>query len=111
LIFDEVDAGIGGKTAEAVGLRLRQLALTQQVLCVTHQPQIARFAEHHYVVSKEIEDGRTHTRVRELCEEERVGELARMIGGAEDIRAARATAKWMLENKPSAVRPKRRRAV
>ena len=64
LVFDEIDAGIGGKTAEAVGLRLRQLAETQQVLCVTHQPQIARFAGHHFVVSKEVEGGRTLTRVR-----------------------------------------------
>lgn len=111
LIFDEIDAGIGGKTAEAVGLRLRQLAETQQVLCVTHQPQIARFAEHHFVVSKEVEGGRTLTGVRELEGEERVGELARMIGGAEDIKAARATAKWMLENSPRASGPRRRRAV
>ncbi len=111
LVFDEIDAGIGGKTAEAVGLRLRQLAETQQVLCVTHQPQIARFAEHHFVVSKEVEGGRTLTRVRELDEVERVGELARMIGGAEDIEAARATAEWMLENNPKASAAKRRRAV
>ncbi len=111
LIFDEVDAGIGGKTAEAVGLRLRQLAERQQVLCVTHQPQIARFAEHHFVVTKEVEHGRTLTRVRELGELERVGELARMIGGAEDIEEARATAKWMLENNPSAPRSRGRRAV
>jgi DNA repair protein RecN (Recombination protein N) len=111
LIFDEIDAGIGGKTAEAVGLRLRQLAESQQVLCVTHQPQIARFAEHHFVVTKEVEGGRTLTSVRELGEEERVGELARMIGGAEDIKAARATAKWMLENNPGAPGAKGSRAV
>lgn len=96
LIFDEVDAGIGGKTAEAVGRRLKSLAAGQQVLCVTHQPQIARFADHHYVVSKGVEGGRTLTRAREVCGEERVGELARMIGGAEDVSSARETARWML---------------
>lgn len=98
LVFDEVDAGIGGRAAEAVGRRLKNLSATHQVLCVTHQPQIARFADHHYVVSKHVEGERTLTAVRELEAEERVGELARMIGGAEDLETARATARWMLEN-------------
>ncbi|HVF50549.1 MAG TPA: DNA repair protein RecN [Pyrinomonadaceae bacterium] len=100
LVFDEVDAGIGGRTAEAVGRRLKGLAATQQVLCVTHQPQVARFADHHYVVVKRVENERTLTVVQELREDERVGELARMIGGAEDVETARATARWMLENLP-----------
>ena len=98
LIFDEVDAGIGGQVAEAVGRRLKALAQRQQVLCVTHQPQIARFANHHYAVSKHVEEGRTSTYVHELSGEERVGELARMISGAKDVRTARETARWMLES-------------
>ncbi|HEV2765278.1 MAG TPA: DNA repair protein RecN, partial [Pyrinomonadaceae bacterium] len=98
LVFDEIDAGIGGRAAEAVGRRLKSLAATQQVLCVTHQPQIARFADHHYVVSKEVSGERTVTHVRELDAEERVGELARMIGGAEEVETTRAAARWMLEN-------------
>jgi DNA repair protein RecN (Recombination protein N) len=97
LIFDEVDAGIGGKAADAVGLRLKDLARAQQVLCVTHQAQIARYADHHYVVTKEVDGGRTLTNVRELRPEERVGELARMIGGSNDEEAVRETARWMLE--------------
>lgn len=98
LIFDEVDAGIGGKTAEAVGRRLKALAARQQVLCVTHQAQIARFADHHYAVTKQLSDGRTVASVRELSQEEKVSELARMIGGAEEIETARETARWMLES-------------
>ncbi|HEV3468439.1 MAG TPA: DNA repair protein RecN [Pyrinomonadaceae bacterium] len=97
LIFDEIDAGIGGKAADAVGQRLKGLASSQQVLCVTHQAQIARYADHHYVVSKEVEAGRTLTTVRELRREERVGELARMISGSNDAEAVRETARWMLE--------------
>lgn len=98
LVFDEIDTGIGGRVAEAVGRRLAVLSAAQQVICVTHQPQIARFADHHYTVSKRVAEGRTVTCVRELSGDERIGELARMIGGAEDVETARATARWMLEN-------------
>ncbi|MDQ3806437.1 MAG: DNA repair protein RecN [Acidobacteriota bacterium] len=100
LIFDEIDAGIGGKASDAVGQRLKGLAHTQQVLCVTHQAQIARYADHHYVVSKEVDGGRTRTTVRELRREERVGELARMISGSNEAEAVRETARWMLEGSP-----------
>jgi DNA repair protein RecN (Recombination protein N) len=98
LVFDEIDVGIGGRAAESVGRRLKLLAATQQVLCVTHQPQIARFADHHYVVEKHAADGRTMTVLREVKDEARIGELARMIGGAEDIATARETARWMIES-------------
>lgn len=98
LVFDEIDTGIGGRVAEAVGRRLKELSSAQQVVCVTHQPQIARFADHHYAVSKRVAEGRTVTSVQELSPEERVGELARMIGGAEEVETARATARWMLES-------------
>ncbi len=96
LIFDEIDAGIGGKVADAVGQRLKRLAETNQVLCVTHQSQIARYADAHFQVSKEVLDGRTITRIVELNKEGRIEELARMIGGAEVTPLARKHAKELL---------------
>lgn len=99
IIFDEIDTGIGGRVAEAVGRRLKALAASRQVLCVTHQPQIARFADRHYVVTKSVQNGRTATAIRELDAQERVGELARMIGGSEEeAQTTRETARWLLEN-------------
>lgn len=97
VVFDEIDVGIGGRVAEAVGRRLLMLAGERQVLCVTHQAQIARFADHHFVVEKAVERGRTITTARELNREERVGELARMIGGAETETATREAARWLLD--------------
>lgn len=97
LVFDEIDAGIGGGVAEAVGRRLRALAQGgQQVVCVTHQAPVARFAEHHFLVTKRIEGERAEVAVRKLAWDERVAELARLIG-AEDVAAGRAAAQWMLE--------------
>jgi DNA repair protein RecN (Recombination protein N) len=98
MIFDEVDAGIGGRTAEAVGRRLKRLAAQRQVLCVTHQAQLARFADAHFVVTKRVAGGRTLTEIARLDGRGRVGELARMIGGTEKAETARATARWMLKN-------------
>ncbi len=97
LVFDEVDAGIGGRVAEAVGKRLRDIAEENQVLCVTHLPQIAAFARHHFSVRKEITGGRTETTVRHLTEEERVQELSRMLGGETITETARSHALQMLE--------------
>ncbi|HKX31968.1 MAG TPA: DNA repair protein RecN [Blastocatellia bacterium] len=97
LIFDEIDAGIGGKVADAVGQRLKRLAGTNQVLCVTHQSQIARYADAHFQVSKEVVAGRTITRIEELDNEGRVEELARMIGGTEVTPLARKHAKELLK--------------
>jgi DNA repair protein RecN (Recombination protein N) len=81
LIFDEVDAGIGGKPAERVGKRLRDLAAQHQVLCITHLPQIAAVAHHHVKVEKETRAGRTLIRAAPLSESQRVDELARMLAG------------------------------
>ena len=81
LIFDEVDVGIGGKTADTVGKKLRQAARARQVLCVTHLPQIAAYADQHFRVEKREEDGRTATRVAALVKNDRVREVARMLGG------------------------------
>jgi DNA repair protein RecN (Recombination protein N) len=84
VVFDEIDVGIGGRVAEAVGRRLKNLARKQQVLCVTHQPQIARFADTHLAVSKQTDGDRTRTFVKEIHGEERVLELVRMVGGTDD---------------------------
>ena len=82
LIFDEIDTGIGGRAAEAVGKKLKQLSQSAQVLCVTHLPQIASFADQHFVIEKKEVSGRTKTSVRELDPRERTEELARMMSGA-----------------------------
>jgi DNA repair protein RecN (Recombination protein N) len=82
LVFDEIDIGIGGRAAEAVGQKLKALGRAQQVLCVTHLPQIAAFADQHLAVEKHEKDGRTHTRIRVLDDEARKQEVARMLSGA-----------------------------
>jgi DNA repair protein RecN (Recombination protein N) len=98
LIFDEIDVGIGGKVADAVGMRLRRLAKTNQVLCVTHQLQIARYADAHFLVNKNVVNGRTLTNVVELDEQGRIDELARMIGGSEITASARKHAKELIKS-------------
>jgi DNA repair protein RecN (Recombination protein N) len=96
LVFDEADAGIGGGVAEVVGKKLKAIAARHQVLCVTHLPQIASLADHHFVVQKRIERGRTVTAVRELSAAERVEEIARMLGGEVVTQRAREHALEML---------------
>lgn len=81
LIFDEVDAGIGGKTADFVGRRLKLISKDRQVLCITHLPQIASLADKHFLVEKKIESGRTVARIKTLERKERIEEIARMLGG------------------------------
>jgi DNA repair protein RecN (Recombination protein N) len=82
LVFDEIDIGIGGRAAEAVGQRLKALSRTQQVLCITHLPQIAAFADQHFLIEKSEARGRTHTGIRCLSDPDRVQEIARMLSGA-----------------------------
>jgi DNA repair protein RecN (Recombination protein N) len=96
LIFDEIDAGIGGRIADEVGRKLRRLGDTFQVLCITHLPQIAGAAHVHFHISKRVMKGRTQTRITRLDEEGRIDELARMIGGAGVTAAARAAARELL---------------
>lgn len=96
LIFDEVDAGIGGAVADVVGSRLRRLAEKCQVLCITHLPQIAAHGTTHFSISKTVKGGRTSTQVAKLDAVEREEELARMIGGSEVTMAVRAGAREML---------------
>jgi DNA repair protein RecN (Recombination protein N) len=95
-VFDEIDIGIGGRVAEAVGRKLKSLAATQQVFCVTHQPQIASLADKHFVVEKETLRGRTTIGVRELDESAKVEELARMLAGHDITEQARENARAML---------------
>ncbi len=97
LIFDEVDTGISGSAAEKVGLKLREVSADAQVLCVTHQAQIAALADYHYLIRKQIEQGRTFTDVTELDREGRKGELARIIGGVNITEAALNHAEAMLQ--------------
>jgi DNA repair protein RecN (Recombination protein N) len=96
LVFDEIDTGIGGRAAEAVGRKLKQLAGSSQVLCVTHLPQIACFADHHYLIQKSIAGGRTRTTVRRIQGSERTDEVARMLSGARLTEASRRNAEQML---------------
>lgn len=96
IVFDEVDAGIGGAVAERVGRVLAELASDHQVLCITHLPQIAAFAERHFVVRKETKKGRTRTLVAEVRDESRVDELARMAGGENVTDVTREHARSLL---------------
>ncbi|PYX05680.1 MAG: DNA repair protein RecN [Acidobacteria bacterium] len=97
VVFDEIDIGIGGRAAEAVGKKLKQLSRTNQVLCVTHLPQIATFADHHYVIEKKQIAGRTRTTVRAISGEERTEEIARMLSGAKLTDTSRKHAEQMLK--------------
>lgn len=97
LVFDEIDTGVGGKVAESIGRRLKRLAASDQVLCVTHLPQIAGFADAHYVVEKVARDGSTFAALTELSDKERVTELARMLSGEEVTAAALANARQLLK--------------
>lgn len=98
LIFDEVDAGIGGATSDKVGLKLKELGRVQQVICITHLAQIARYGNQQFRITKQVSDGRTATRITPLtCQEDRVKELARMIGGSRITDATLAHAKELLD--------------
>jgi DNA repair protein RecN (Recombination protein N) len=101
LVFDEIDTGIGGRSAEPVGRSLWELARTHQVLCVTHLGQIAAYADAQFRIEKHQRDGRTVTEVRRVEGPERVGELAQMLAGAEGGAAARASAEELLERAES----------
>ncbi len=97
MVFDEIDAGIGGRAAEAVGKKLKELARTNQVLCVTHLPQIATFADHHYLIEKKESGGRTRTSVRNITGSERTEEVARMLSGAKVTESSLKHAEQMIK--------------
>jgi DNA repair protein RecN (Recombination protein N) len=96
LVFDEIDTGIGGRAAEAVGKKLKALSKGNQVLCVTHLPQIATFADHHYLIEKRESGGRAKTTVRQITGEERTEEVARMLSGAKLTETSRKHAEQMI---------------
>ena len=96
LIFDEIDTGIGGKTAEFIAQKLRELARRHQIVCITHLPQIASFAAHHYRIEKHIDKDRTYTTVTKLGFEDRVNEIARLISGSHVTPTALQNAREML---------------
>lgn len=98
LIFDEIDAGIGGRVADVVGKRLKTLAKDHQVICITHLPQIAVYGDSHYLVEKYQTSSRTKTMIRRLSETERVHEIARMLGGETITELTFEQAREMLEN-------------
>jgi len=106
-VFDEVDAGVGGAVAEAIGKRLAWASVGNQVLCITHLPQIAAFADTHFQVEKHVEGGRTLTRVRSLTPERRTEELAPMLGGARISTSARAHARQLIEEAAGEHKPQR----
>lgn len=97
LVFDEVDTGIGGATSSMVGRKLKSVAVHQQVLCITHLPQVAVYADSHYLVAKDIVDGRTQTTLALLSDSARVDEIARMLGGMSVTGKSREHAAEMIE--------------
>jgi len=97
LVFDEIDTGIGGRAAEAVGKKLKALSKGNQVLCVTHLPQIATFADHHYLIEKREAGGRAKTTVRPITGEQRTEEVARMLSGAKLTETSRRHAEQMIK--------------
>jgi DNA repair protein RecN (Recombination protein N) len=107
LVFDEIDANVGGEIATRVAARMRELAKARQVLCITHLPQVAASAHHHFVVAKEVKDGRTRTHLHACEGDQRIQEIARMLGG--QSASAVAHAKDLLTEKPG--KPKKKSAV
>jgi DNA repair protein RecN (Recombination protein N) len=97
LVFDEIDTGIGGRAAEAVGKKLKALSRSNQVLCVTHLPQIATFGDQHFVIEKKESGGRTRTRIHAVTGEQRTEEVARMLSGAKLTETSRKHAEQMIK--------------
>jgi DNA repair protein RecN (Recombination protein N) len=102
-LFDEVDVGIGGATAALVGKLLRNLGDRLQVFCVTHQPQVASCAHHHFMVEKECKNNQTFSRVTGLTEAEKIDEIARMLGGLTITEQTRSHAKELLDQSTALV--------
>ena len=99
-VFDEIDSGIGGKTAYTLGAMLKELASMSQTIVVTHLPQVAAFADQHFVIEKKVKGGKTYTEVREVTGDDRVRELARMLAG-EITSSALRTAEELLKRAES----------
>jgi DNA repair protein RecN (Recombination protein N) len=103
VIFDEIDAGIGGEAAEAVARKIDELASHHQVFCITHLPQIAAYADAHFLVAKQVDTNRTFTTIRSLSHEERINELARMLGGDHPSEQTLVFARELVEGRASKV--------
>ena len=97
MIFDEIDAGIGGAIAERVGKKMKTLGQRHQVFCITHLPQIAALGDSHFSVKKVVRQKRAITQVVQLAKQERVSEIARMLGGTKITQTVKRIAKEMLE--------------
>jgi DNA repair protein RecN (Recombination protein N) len=97
-VFDEIDTGISGATASAVGFRLNKLAEQSQAIVITHSAQVAGFADRHYKIAKYSEKDKTITTVTEITGDDRIGEIARIISGAEITPESIATAKTLIKN-------------
>ena len=99
MVFDEIDTGISGRMAQVVAEKMAAIARNRQVICVTHLPQIAAMADHQFLVEKHVIDGRTSTNVHALSHDERINEVARMLGGGQDtLESARSHAATMLDD-------------
>ncbi|MEN6488741.1 MAG: hypothetical protein ABFD66_07650, partial [Smithella sp.] len=98
IVFDEVDSGVGGATAEIIGRKLKEVSANHQVICITHLPQIACYGDNHLHVAKKIADGRTTTMVSKLNAEQKIEEISRMLGGVDLTEMTRRHAQEMLEN-------------
>ncbi len=101
LVFDEIDIGISGRIAEAVGRKIKKLSKSHQIICVTHLPQIAGFADKHFSVRKEIKNGETFAFLQELDYESRIQELAYLLGGEKITGAALKNARELIESSES----------
>ena len=97
LIFDEIDVGISGRTAQMVAEKIHGIGHNHQVICITHLPQIAAMANHHYLIEKQVNDGKTITNISHLDSESEIMELARLIGGVEITDTVIQSAKEMKE--------------
>lgn len=105
LIFDEVDTGISGRAAQKVGKKLREVSFDRQVLCVTHLAQVAAFGSRHLLIQKQVEKGQTFTQVRQLSQNERIEELARIMGGEEITKRSLDAAEELLDQSQQDTQP------
>ncbi|MDD4503565.1 MAG: DNA repair protein RecN, partial [Clostridiaceae bacterium] len=96
VVFDEVDAGVGGQTANMVGQKIKLISKNAQILCITHLPQIASLSDNHIFVDKIVKSNKTFTKIKILNDGERVEEIARMLGGNENVAASMAHAKELV---------------
>ncbi|HYE09301.1 MAG TPA: DNA repair protein RecN, partial [Patescibacteria group bacterium] len=96
VVFDEVDTGVGGQTANMVGQKIKAISKNSQILCITHLPQIASLSDNHILVDKVVQDNKTYTKIKILDDSEKIYEIARMLGGNENIEASIEHAKKLV---------------